>query len=105
MPLLENLAQGFASAAGATDSVNAIQKNKDDRRATAHEELEANTKRIFDDLRGLQQRKGQLDRNSPTYQKDAADIDADIAKVGTTFHDLYHPANNPDALHKLGGFI
>jgi hypothetical protein len=105
MGLLENLAQGLASAAGATDSVQAIQKNKDNRQATQHEELEATTKQLFDDLRGLQERKLKLNPQSPSYQTDAQSIDAEMEKARSAFHDLYHPAKNPGALNHLGRFI
>lgn len=105
MGLVENLVRGFASAAGADDSVAAIDKKNADRRATAHEELEANTKQLFDDMRGLQQRKLALNPTSPTYQKDAAAIDAEMERARGTFHDLYHPDKNPGALQHLGGFL
>jgi hypothetical protein len=105
MGLLENLAQGLASAAGATDSAEAIQKNKDNRQATQHEELEATTKQLFDDLRGLQQRKLKLNPQSPSYQTDSQSIDAEMEKARSAFHDLYHPAKNPGALNHLGKFI
>jgi hypothetical protein len=105
MSILENLAAGLTEAAGATDATAAIRKNQTDRQATQHEELEATTKQIFDDLKGLQQRKLALNPQSPTYQKDAAAIDDEMKKAQTTFHDLYHPDKNPGALYKLGGFI
>jgi hypothetical protein len=105
MTVLENLAAGLTQAAGADEATRAIRKNQADRRATQHEELEANTKQIFEDLQGLKKRKSQLNPQSPTYKTDAAAIDADMAKLQQTFHDLYHPANNPGALNHLGGFI
>ena len=98
-------AAGLADAAGADKTADSLRKIRTDRQAKERAELEVNTKRIFDDLKGLHARKQSLDINSPTYKQDAAAIDADIQKVGTTFHDLYHPANNPTALHHLGGFI
>lgn len=105
MGIVENLVQGFANAAGATEASGAIQKKKDDRRATAHEELEANTKGILDDVKRLQDRRAQLDPKSPTYSTDIADIDANLHTARQAFTDMYHPEKNPGALEKLGGFL
>src|SRR4051812_27303453 len=101
MGLLENLVEGFSSAAGATDTVNAIEKNKADRRANAHEELEGKTKGILDDVKTLRERRAALPAGDPGI----ADIDKSLAEHQQAFHDLYHPIKNPGNLQKLGGFL
>jgi hypothetical protein len=105
MAILENLAQGFAEAAGAPDAAAGIQRVKDDRRATQHEELEANTHSILDDVKKLQARRAALDPKSPTYQNDVAEIDSNLHQARQAFTDLYHPEKNPGALAKFGGFL
>jgi hypothetical protein len=105
MGIAENLVQGFANAAGATDASQAIENKKSDRRATAHEELEANTHSILDDVKKLQQRRAALDPKSPTYAKDVAEIDSNLHQARQAFTDLYHPEKNPGALAKFGGFL
>jgi hypothetical protein len=105
MGILENLAQGFAQAADAPEAAAGIQRVKDDRRATQHEELEANTHSILQDVKRLQDRRAALDKTSPSYSKDLADIDASLNQHMAAFHNLYHPDKNPGALAHLGGFI
>jgi hypothetical protein len=80
-------------------------QKKADRRATSHEELQANTEAILGDVRMLQDRRVKLDPKSPTYQKDLSEIDANLHTARQAFTDLYHPEKNPGALEKLGGFI
>lgn len=101
MPLLENLVQGVAEAAGAEGTVNRIQKNKDDRTATAHEELHGRTKAIFDDVAKLQERRAALPPGSP----ELPGIDKSLHDHMQAFQDLYHPTKNPGALQHLGGFL
>jgi hypothetical protein len=105
MSLVENLVQGFAEAAGAPQAAAGIQQKKDDRRATAKEELQAKSKEIWDDVKRLQDRRAALDPKSPTYGKDIADIDSSLTAHQQAFTDLYHPEKNPGALAHLGGFL
>lgn len=105
MGLLQNLVEGVASAAGADDTVRSIEKNKSDRQANQHEELEGKTHMILQDVDALHSRRSNLDPKSPTYQKDAAGIDAALTQAQSTLAQLYHPQQNPGALAKLGGFI
>jgi hypothetical protein len=105
MGILENLQEGFANAAGATGAAQSIENRKADRQATAHEELEANTHSILEDVRRLQDRRASLDPKSPTYQKDVTKIDQGLHDARQAFTDLYHPEKNPGALAKFGGFL
>lgn len=84
---------------------NIVNQKKADRRATSHEELQANTEAILGDVRMLQDRRSKLDPKSPTYSKDVADIDANLHSARQAFTDMYHPEKNPGALEKLGGFL
>ncbi len=101
----QNLIEGFAGAAGDQNTVNRIEKEKANRTALSHAELQMQTQSILDDVGGLQKRRAALDPKSPTYQKDLGDIDANLHKARGLLTDLYHPANNPGALQHLGGFI
>ena len=101
MAILENLAQGFAQAANAPEAAAGIQKVKDDRRATAHEELQANTNEVLDEVRELHKQKA--DPN--TDPKSIPAIDKRLDELQQHFVDLYHPAKNPGALQHLGGFL
>jgi len=105
MPLFENLVEGFAGAAGDVNTLNRIGQRRAERTGLAHEELQAQTQSILDDVHALQQRRVGLDPKSETYQKDVGAIDAALHKARQTFTDLYHPEKNPDALSKLGGFL
>ncbi len=75
MAFAQNLLEGFAQAAGDQPTVQRIENEKSDRRATQHEELAAQTQSILNDVTGLQQRRGTLDPKSTTYQKDLAEND------------------------------
>ncbi len=105
MAFAQNLLEGFAQAAGDQPTVQRIENEKSDRRATQHEELAAQTQSILNDVTGLQQRRGTLDPNSTTYQKDLAENDKALHDARQALHDLYHPDQNPGALAHLGGFI
>jgi hypothetical protein len=101
MPFLENLVEGFAGAVNDPNTVNRIEGRKADRRATAHEELQANTQSILDDVGKLQERRAALPAGSP----EIANIDKQLAAHQQAFTDLYHPVKNPDNFQKLGGFL
>ncbi len=105
MAFAQNLLEGFAQAAGDQPTVQRIENEKSDRRATQHEELAAQTQSILNDVTGLQQRRGTLDPKSTTYQKDLAENDKALHDARQALHDLYHPEQNPGALAHLGGFI
>lgn len=105
MSIAEEIFQGFASAAGAPDAANRIQRVKNDRAATAHEELQANTQDILNNLGEIQGRRKSLDPESPTYERDLAKANSDYDNARQTFHDLYHPAKNPGALQHLVPFL
>jgi len=68
MPLLENLAEGFAGAAGATDAVNRIEKNKAHRQNLSDMALEDTVQAHVDVMKGLQTKLG-LNPNDPELQK------------------------------------
>lgn len=105
MAFAQDLFEGFANAAGDTGTVNRIEKEKGDRRATQHEELSAQTQSILNDVTGLQQKRAALDPKHPEYQKDLAANDQALHDARQTLTDLYHPEKNPNALQHLGGFI
>lgn len=105
MAFSENLIEGLASAAGATDAVGRIEQKKQRRQALSDAELEAQTHQILGDVSALQERRAKLDPNSPTYQQDLKTIDQALHDARGVFTDLYHPQNNPNALQKFGGFL
>jgi hypothetical protein len=102
---IQSEAAGLSEAAGAADTAKSLRGQMDDRRATAHEELEANTHSILDDVRRLQDRRASLDPKSPTYQKDIADNDTALHDARMALTKMYHPDTNPGALAHLGSFI
>lgn len=105
MGIAENLVEGFASAAGATDAVKRIEDKKQRRQSLSDQELQAQTQQILGDVSNLQDRRSKLDPNSPTYQQDLKTIDQALHDARGVFTDLYHPQNNPGALGKLTGYI
>ena len=105
MPFLENLAEGFAGAAGDTGTVERIEKTKARREALSDYELQNQTNMILADVDALHQRRAALDPNSPTYSTDVQSIDQALHDARGVFTDLYHPEKNPGALSKLHGFI
>ena len=105
MAFLENLAEGFARAAGAEGTASAIERKKQRREALSDLELQNQTQQILGDVGALQDRRAKLDPNSPTYQKDLQTIDQALHDARGVFTDLYHPEKNPGALEKLGGYI
>lgn len=105
MAFAQDLFEGFANAAGDTGTVNRIEKDRANKLATKHEELAAQTQSILADVSGLQQKRAQFDKNSPTYDKDIAANDQALHDARQTLTDLYHPEQNPGALAHLGGFI
>jgi len=100
MAFFENLVEGLSNAAGSQVGQR-IEGLKADRKATAHEELHANTQSILDDVSKLQERRAALPVGSP----EIADIDKQLAAHQQAFTDLYHPVKNPDNFQKLGGFL
>ena len=100
MPFLENLVEGVADAAGATGTVNRIEQNKADRRATSEEELHAKTKMIMDNAKGVQDNIAALGPN-PDPAK-LAPYQSQLHQLMQEFHDLYHPVKNPGHLPLLG---
>ncbi len=100
MPFFENLVEGLSNAAGSNVGQR-IEGLKADRKATAHEELHANTQSILDDVSKLQERRAALPAGSP----EIVDIDKQLAAHQQAFTDLYHPVKNPDNFQKLGGFL
>jgi hypothetical protein len=93
MPLLENLAQGFANAAGATDASNAIQQNKNRRQNLSDVELEDAVQAHMDVMKGIQAKLG-ANPNDPELTKA-------LSGERDQLFQLLHPANNPDALGKV----
>lgn len=98
------LAEGLIEAAGGPGAARVRQLDTD-RRATAHEELQAKTQSILDDVALLQQRRMKLDPSSPSYQKDVAEIDTGLHQARQAFTDLYHPTRNPGNLQHFMGFL
>lgn len=68
MPLLENLAEGFANATGATGSAQAIEKNKAHRQQLSDTALEDTIQAHADVMKGLQAKLG-ADPNNADVQK------------------------------------
>jgi hypothetical protein len=101
----QNLLEGFAQAAGDQPTVQRIENEKSDRKATQHEELQAQTQSILDDVAGLQKRRSTLDPKHPNYQQDLESNDKALHDARQALTDLYHPEQNPGALAHLGGFI
>ena len=93
MPLLENLAQGVANAAGATNTANAIEKNKTHRQALSDEALEDTVQAHMDTMKGIQAKLGQ-NPNDPELTKA-------LSGERDQLFQLLHPANNPDALGRV----
>lgn len=93
MPLLENLAEGFANAAGATGTVNAIEKNKSHRQALSDEALEDTVQAHMDTMKGIQAKLGQ-NPSDPELQKA-------LSGERDQLFQLLHPSNNPDALGRV----
>src|SRR5271154_740126 len=105
MPFVENLVEGLDLAAHGQGSAQNIERAKADRRATAHEELQANTQQILNDVTTLQKRRMSLDPKAPDYQSQVKEIDDSLANHQQALKDLYHPEKNPGALQHLAGFI
>jgi len=105
MPFLENIVEGFAQAAGDQSTVAKFENEKTRRRGLEHEELQAQTQSILNDVGALHQRQQSLDPKSPTFEKDSSDIRSALAKAQQSFTDLYHPEKNPGALQHVAGFI
>ncbi len=103
MGLLENLAEGFGRAAGATGAVGDLENRKADRKASAHEQLQANTKMILDEVSDLHEKKAKL--HPGTDDQTIKAIDKRLGELQGNFTDLYHPEKNPGALQHLGGFL
>jgi len=105
MGFAQNLFEGIANAVGDQPTVEHIEKEKADRRATAHEELQGQTQSILNDVAGLQTTRAGLDPKAPGYQKDLEANDQSLHDARQALQDLYHPEKNPGALQHLGGFI
>ena len=97
MGLIQNLIQGFANAAGATDASQSIQKDKDSRlsqqRELSRDELHAKTDFIINDVNRLYKNKANLQPG--VDDKTIAAIDAQLGKYQNELTDLYHPEKNP----------
>jgi hypothetical protein len=105
MAFLENLAEGFAQAAGSTGTVNRIEKQKSDRQANSQEELHGRTQMILNDVQGVQQKIAAIDPNDPTAAQKRAQYQKELGSLQQVFTDLYHPVKNPGALQQLGGIL
>jgi hypothetical protein len=102
MGLFENIAQGLANAAG-SDAGPRIEQRKADRKATQHEELQANTRMTLEEVERLHGEKAKLHPGTDDQQIQA--IDKRLGELQQNFTDLYHPEKNPGALEHLGGII
>jgi hypothetical protein len=93
MPLLENLAEGFANAAGATGAAQSIEKNKQRRQNLSDQELEDTVQAHMDVMKGIQAKLGQNPNDAQLQQALSGERDQ--------LFQLLHPANNPDALGRV----
>src|SRR6202142_3621083 len=93
MPLLENLAEGVANAAGATNTANAIEKNKTHRQALSDEALEDTVQAHMDTMKGIQAKLGQ-NPNDPELQKA-------LSGERDQLFQLLHPQNNPGNMGRV----
>ena len=105
MAFAQDLFEGFAQAAGDEPTVQRIENEKSDRRATQHEELSAQTQSILNDVAGLQQQRSTLDPKHPEYKTQLESNDKALHDARQALTDLYHPEKNPGALAHIGGFI
>jgi hypothetical protein len=93
MPLLENLAEGFANATGATGAAQSIEKNKQRRQNLSDQELEDTVQAHMDVMKGIQAKLGQNPNDAQLQQALSGERDQ--------LFQLLHPANNPDALGRV----
>lgn len=93
MPLLENLAQGFANATGATGAANDIQQAKNRRQNLSDKALEDTVQAHADVMKGLQAKLGQNPSDTKLQQA--------LASERQQLFELLHPANNPDHLGRV----
>lgn len=103
MGILDGIVQGVTSAmspAVAQENANKRAEERTDRRATKREELEATTKSIMDNVRGVQDKIAALGPNPDPKQ--VAPYAAQLQQLEQQFRDLYHPVKNPGHLSFLG---
>lgn len=93
MPFLENLTEGLASAAGATDAVKRIEAQKTRRQNLSDTALEDAVQIHVDTMKGIQARLGS-NPNDPELTKQ-------LSSERDQLFQLLHPANNPDALGRV----
>lgn len=93
MPLLENLAEGFANAAGATGAAQSIEKNKQHRQNLSDTALEDAVQVHMDTMKGIQAKLGS-NPNDPELQKR-------LSTERDQLFQLLHPANNPESLGRV----
>lgn len=105
MGLADNLIQGFASAAGATDVSNRIQQKKDRAQQMSDDELRMQGNELFNNIKQIQDRGKLLNPDSPSYSKDRAANKAELDEANQSFNELFHPMTNPGNFQRLGGFI
>lgn len=103
MSVLENVVGGLANAAGSGYTANLVTQGQKDRKASAHEQLQANTKMILDEVQDLHEKKSRLQPGTDDQAIGA--IDKRLGELQGSFTDLYHPEKNPGALQYLGGFL
>lgn len=93
MPLLENLAEGFANATGADRAAQSIENVKTRRQNLSDMELEDAVQAHMDVMKGIQAKLGANPGDPQLTQALSAERDQ--------LFQLLHPANNPDALGRV----
>jgi hypothetical protein len=91
--LVDNLLEGFANAAGATDTANRLRGERQHRQNLDDTALEDAVQVHMDTMKGIQARLGS-NPNDPELQKQ-------LSGERDQLFQLLHPANNPDALGRV----
>lgn len=105
MGVLDRIGEAAATFGGDEAGAQRFSEARKRKQRLSDEELKNQTTSILADVDALHERRAKLDPNSPTYQQDLKTIDQALHDARQVFTDLYHPAKNPGALDKLGGFI
>src|SRR5208282_1326271 len=106
MPLLENLAEGFANAAGATNSANAIEKRKGERAKLSDEERHANLDVYNQALDKLTTSIGQIPPDQRNFKNPQwTQLNDALHQTISARTALFHPDTGPGAMDKLAQFL
>jgi hypothetical protein len=106
MPLVDNLVEGFASAAGATDTVNAFEKKKAQKTQLSDQERQSNLDLYNQALDKITTSIGQIDpaKRTPDNPQWSSLNDA-LHKTISARTALFHPEYGPGAMSKLAEML